>query len=66
MNLMASRSFFKSWWTSACKDMFDDFFELKPMIGPKYEIKMKDETIKPQHLNVPRKTPFALRDGAKA
>ena len=48
------------------KDVFDDSVELKPMIGPEYEIEMKDEPIKPLHLNVPRKTPFALRDGAKA
>ena len=36
------------------------------MIGPKYEIEMKDEPIKLLHLKVPRKTPFALRDRAKA
>ena len=48
------------------KDVFDDSVKLKPMIGPEYEIEMKDEPIKPLHLNVPRKTPFALRDGAKA
>ena len=48
------------------KDVFDDWVELKPMIGPEYEIEMKDEPIKPLHLNVPRKTPFALRDRAKA
>ena len=48
------------------KEVFDDSVELKPMIGPAMKIEMKDEPIKPLHLNVPRKTPFALRDGAKA
>ena len=48
------------------KDVFDDSVKLKPMIGPKYEIEMKDEPIKLLHLKVPRKTPFALRDRAKA
>ena len=48
------------------KDVFDDSVELKPMIGPKYEIEMTDEPIKQLHLNVPRKPPFALRDRAKA
>ena len=36
------------------------------MVGPAYEIEMKDEPIKPLQLNVARKTPFALRYGAKA
>ena len=36
------------------------------MIGPAYEIEMKNEPIKPLHINVARKTPFVLRDGAKA
>ena len=48
------------------RHVFDDSVELKPMIGPQYEIELKDEPIKPLHLTVPRKTPFALRDGAKA
>ena len=48
------------------KDMFEDYVELKPMIGPEYKIEMKDKPIKPLHLNVPRKTPFAPIDGAKA
>ena len=45
--------------------VFDDLEELKPMIGPAYEIEMKKEPIKPLHLNVACKTPFAFRDGAK-
>ena len=42
------------------KDVFDGSVELNPMIGPKYEIELKDELIRLLHLNVPRKTPFAL------
>ena len=44
------------------KDAFNDSVELKPMIGPKYEIELKDEPIKPLHLSVPCKTPFALSE----
>ena len=46
--------------------VFDDVEELKPMIGPAYEIEIKNEPIKPLHINVARKTPFPLRDGTKA
>ena len=56
---------FKS-MTEYFKKAFDDWVELKPMIGLEYEIKMKNKPIKPLHLIVPCKTPFALRDRAKA
>ena len=36
------------------------------MIGPTYEIEIKIEPFKLLRLNVPRKTPYALRDRAKA
>ena len=42
------------------QDVFDDSIELKPMIGPAYEIEMKDEPIKPLHINVPRKPHLLL------
>lgn len=42
------------------KDVFDDSVELKPMIGPEYEIELKYEPIRLLHLNIPRKTSFAL------
>ena len=48
------------------KIVFDDSVELKPMISPEYQIELRDEPIKPLHLNILRKTPIALRDGAKA
>ena len=36
------------------------------MMRPAYEIEMKNKPIKPLHLNATGKTPYALRDGAKA
>ena len=48
------------------KKVFDDAEELKPVVGPAYEIELKGEPIKALHLNAARKTPFALRDGTKA
>ena len=43
------------------KDVLDNSVELKPMIGREYEIELKDEPIKPLHLNVPHKTHFSLK-----
>ena len=37
------------------------------MLGPEYEIELKkDIQVKPLHLNVVKKIPFALKDGARA
>ena len=47
------------------KKVFDDVEELKPMVGPAYEIELKDEPINSLHLKVARKTPFGPIDGAK-
>ena len=46
--------------------MFDDEGELKPMIGDPYKIEMRDDIpIKPIHVNVPRRTPYAFQEASK-
>ena len=48
------------------KEVFDYEIELKPMKGKPAKIELKDEVIKPLHINVPRRVPYAFEDAAKA
>ena len=48
------------------KKVFDYEIELKPMKGKPAKIELKDEVIKPLHINVPRRVPYAFEDAAKA
>ena len=48
------------------KQVFDYEIELKPMKGKPAKIEFKDGVIKPLHINVPRRVPYAFEDAAKA
>ena len=60
------KSFFRHWFSYIYAKVFDDSEELKPMMGLAYANEMKNEPIKALHLNVPCKTPYTLREEAKA
>ena len=48
------------------KEVFDDEGELKPMLSDPYKIELRNDIpIKPIHVNVPRRTPYAFQDTAK-
>ena len=48
-------------------EVFNNKGELKPMLGEPYAIERRDDIpVKPIHVNVPRRTPYALQPAGKA
>ena len=48
------------------KEVFNDEDKLKPMLGEPYKIKLRDDIpIKPIHVSVPKRTPYAFQGASK-